>query len=86
MAIGCQIEEGLSRVMDLFSQAYHNASNVCVLFAHSRYYKYVSLICFLPLFPRLQQLLSMSRDKGDKMAWLHSIVHWLDSHNATLAT
>ena len=28
----------------------------------------------------------MSRDKNDRMAWLHSRVHWLDSYNGTLVT
>ena len=86
MAVGGQIEEGLSWVVDLFSKAYHDASNVSVLFAYSWYYKYVFLTCFLPPFPCLQQLLSMSRDKNDRMARLHSRVHWLDSYNGTLVT
>ena len=51
MAIGGQIEEGLSQVMDLFSQAYHNASNVSVLFAHSQYYKFVFRSCFFMRLP-----------------------------------
>ncbi|XP_039812117.1 uncharacterized protein LOC120675093 [Panicum virgatum] len=59
MAVGGQIEEGLSRVVDLFSQVYHNASN---------------------------QLLSMSREKNERLTRLHSRAHWLDSYNATLAT
>jgi len=37
-------------------------------------------------FPYLQQLLSMSREKSNRLARLHSWVHWLDSHNATLVT
>ena len=37
-------------------------------------------------FPYLQQLLSMSWEKSDKLARLHSRVHWLDSYNATLVT
>ena len=36
------------------------------------------------MFPHLQQLLSMSRDKSDKLTWLYSRVHWLDRYNATL--
>ena len=28
----------------------------------------------------------MSRDKNDRMARLHSRVHWLDSYNGTLVT
>ena len=36
------------------------------------------------MFPHLQQLLSMSREKSNRLARLHSRVHWLDSHNATL--
>jgi len=36
-------------------------------------------------FPHLQQLLSMSREKSDRLARLHSRVHWLDSYSATLA-
>ena len=36
------------------------------------------------MFSRLQQLLSMSRDKRDRLARLYSRVHWLDSYNATL--
>ena len=38
------------------------------------------------MFPRLQQLLSMSRDKSDRLTQLYSRVHWLDRYNATLAT
>ena len=34
MAIGSQIEEGLSREMDLFSKVYHDSSSVSVLFVH----------------------------------------------------
>ena len=34
--------------------------------------------------PYLQQLLSMSREKNEKLTWLHSRVHWLGSHNDTL--
>ena len=34
MAVGGQIEEGLSRTMDLFSKAYHDSSSVSVLFVH----------------------------------------------------
>ena len=84
IAIGGQIEEYLSHIVDLFSKAYHDASNVSVLFTYSRYYKFVFLTCFIPPFPCLQQLLSMSRDKNDRMARLHSRVHWLDSYNGTL--
>ena len=36
------------------------------------------------MFSRLQQLLSLSRDKSDRLARLYSRVHWLDSYNATL--
>jgi hypothetical protein len=28
----------------------------------------------------------MSRDKSDRMAWLHSRVHYFDSYNSTLVT
>ena len=35
-------------------------------------------------FPYLQQLQSISREKSDRLARLHSRVHWLDSYNATL--
>ena len=28
----------------------------------------------------------MSRDKSDRLMWLYSRVHWLDSYNATLVT
>ena len=38
------------------------------------------------MFPRLQHLLSMSRDKSNRMSRMYSKVHWLDSHNATLVT
>jgi hypothetical protein len=51
MAVGGQIEEGLSRVVDLFSRAYHNASNVSVLFAHSQYYKFVFRLCVFTRLP-----------------------------------
>ena len=34
----------------------------------------------------MQQLLSMSREKNERLTRLHSRVHWLDSYNATLAT
>ena len=34
--------------------------------------------------PYLQQLLSMSREKNEKLTRLHSRVHWLGSHNDTL--
>ena len=45
-------------------------------------------VCF-PLMslhtpPYLQQLLSMSREKNEKLTRLHSRVHWLGSHNETL--
>ena len=36
------------------------------------------------MFPCLQQLLSMSRDKSDRLKRLYSRVHWLDQYNATL--
>ena len=36
------------------------------------------------MFYRLQQLLSMSQDKSNRLAQLYSRVHWLDSYNATL--
>ena len=36
--------------------------------------------------PYLQQLLSMSREKNEKLTRLHSRVHWLGSHNDTLVT
>jgi len=36
--------------------------------------------------PRSQQLMSMSREKNERLTRLHSRVHWLDSYNATLAT
>ena len=39
---------------------------------------------FPPAFPYLQQHQSMSREKSDRLARLHSTVHWLDSYNATL--
>ena len=38
------------------------------------------------MFPRLQQLLSMSRDKSDRLTQLYSRVHWLDRYNATMVT
>ena len=38
------------------------------------------------MLPRLQQLLSMSWDKSDRLARLYSRVHWPDSYNATLVT
>ena len=41
---------------------------------------------FLHAPPHLQQLLSMSREKNERLTWLHSRVHWLDSYNATLVT
>ena len=41
---------------------------------------------FLHAPPHLQQLLSMSREKNERLTRLHSRVHWLDSYNATLAT
>ena len=75
MAVAGQIEEDLSQVVDLFSKAYHDASNVSVLFVYSQYYKHVFLTRFLPPFPRSQQLLSMSWDKNDRMVRLHSRVH-----------
>ena len=28
----------------------------------------------------------MSRDKSDRLMWLYSRVHWLDSYNGTLVT
>ena len=40
---------------------------------------------FLYAPPYLQQLLSMSREKNERLARLHSRVHWLGSHNDTLA-
>ena len=43
-------------------------------------------LMFPHAFPHLLQLLSMSREKSDRLARLHSRVHWLDSYNATLAT
>ena len=36
--------------------------------------------------PYLQQLLSMSREKIERLTRLHSRVHWLGSHNDTLVT
>src|SRR6185503_1863964 len=36
--------------------------------------------------PYLQQLMSMSTEKNEKLARLHSRVHWLGSHNDTLVT
>jgi hypothetical protein len=50
MAVGGQIEEGLSRIVDLFSKAYHDSSNVSVLFVHFRYCEFAFLSC---LFTRL---------------------------------
>ena len=41
---------------------------------------------FLHAPPHLQQLLSMSREKNERLTQLHSRAHWLDSYNATLAT
>ena len=40
---------------------------------------------FLHAPPYLQQLLSTSREKNERLAWLHSGVRWLGSHNDTLA-
>ena len=51
MAVGGQIEEGLSRVMDLFLKAYHDSRNVSVPFAHSQYYKFVFCLCFFTRLP-----------------------------------
>ena len=51
MAVGGQIEEGLSRVVDLFSKVYHDSSNVSVLFAHFRYYGNVFFSCFFTRLP-----------------------------------
>ena len=50
MAVGGQIEEGLSRIVDLFSKAYHDSSSVSVLFVHFRYCEFAFLSC---LFTRL---------------------------------
>ena len=50
MAVGGQIEEGLSRIVDLFSKAYHDSSSVSVLFVHFRYCEFSFLSC---LFTRL---------------------------------
>ena len=50
MAVGGQIEEGLSRIVDLFSKVYHDSSNVSVLFVHFRYCEFAFLSC---LFTRL---------------------------------
>ena len=36
--------------------------------------------------PYLQQLLSMSREKSERLTRTHSRVHWLGSHNDTLLT
>ena len=41
---------------------------------------------FLHIPPHLQQLLSMSREKSERLTRLHSRVHWLGSHNDTLVT
>ena len=46
-------------------------------------------VCF-PLMslhtpPYLKQLLSMSREKNEKLVRLHSRVHWLGSYNDTVA-
>ena len=41
---------------------------------------------FLHAPPHLHQLLSMSREKNERLTRLHSRVHWLDSYNATLVT
>ena len=40
---------------------------------------------FLHAPPYLQQLLSTSREKNERLARLHSGVRWLGSHNDTLA-
>ena len=47
MAIGAQIEENLSRALNLFSQANLNVSSVSVLFAHFRFCEYNFYSCFL---------------------------------------
>ena len=51
MTVGGQIEEGLSWAVDLFSKAFHDSSNVSVLFAHCRYYGHVFLLCFFTCLP-----------------------------------
>ena len=50
MVVRGQIEEGLSWIVYLFSKAYHDSSNVSVLFAHFRYCEFAFLSC---LFTRL---------------------------------
>ena len=52
------------------------------LFAHFGFYAYDFLLTFL----HLQQLLSMSRDKSDRLSRLYARMHWLDRYNATLVT
>ena len=50
MAVGGQIEEGLSRIVEFFSKAYHDSSSVSFLFVHFRYCEFAFLSC---LFTRL---------------------------------
>ena len=47
IAIGAQIEEHLSRALNLFSQANCNVNNMSVLFAHFRFDEYNFHSCFL---------------------------------------
>ena len=80
MAIGAQIEEDLSWTLNLLSRTHRDVNSVSALFAHFRFYAYDFLLMFL----HLQQLLSKSRDKSDRLTRLYARVYWLDRYMLAL--